>query len=88
MQLIPLPPPLVALLSPMTDTIHRETFPGYPEPASDNVIAALEQSALARVPEVEGLPGPPRVEGFFHGQEAGRWSGWRGWIEGIGTRTI
>jgi len=76
-QLVPLPPPVVALLSPTADAIYRDSFPGYPGEAPDNVIAGLEASALAQVPEADGLPGPPRNESFFHGQEAGRWSGFR-----------
>jgi O-antigen ligase len=75
LQLVPLPPELIRVASPVTDTIYRETFPGYPGPAPPDVVDAIEQVALAGVSEV---PVPPEDnERFFTAVPGGRWSGWR-----------
>jgi len=77
LQIVPLPPVAVRLLSPNADAIYRDTFPGYPGPAPQNVVQAIEDKALAEVPEASGLPGPSRTEGLFGTVPPGRWSGWR-----------
>jgi O-antigen ligase len=74
-QLVPLPPDLLRAASPVTDAIYRETYPGYPGQAPADVVDAIEQRALAELPEV---PVPPAGGArFFTAAPGGRWSGWR-----------
>jgi hypothetical protein len=75
-QVVPLPPAVIGLLSPTANSIYEDTFPGYPNPDAE-VVAGLERSALAMVPEAEGIPAPPREETFFGETLRGNWTGWR-----------
>lgn len=76
LQLVPLPPAVIALFSPTADAIYVQAFPGYPD-SDPQVVAALESLALAAVPEADGIPSPPREEGFFGERPPGKWTGWR-----------
>ncbi len=76
-QVVPLPPAAIRLLSPRADAIYRETFPGYPGAPPADVVAALERDALARVPEAKDLPLPPDDGTRPRIEPRGRWSGWR-----------
>jgi len=76
-QVVPLPAAAVRMLSPTAHRIYVETFPGYPDPAPDNVVLALEEAALARVPDAQTFEPPPRHDDLFQGGEGGRWRGWR-----------
>ncbi len=76
-QIVPLPPPVVALLSPQADRIYRQSFPGYPSAPPDDLMAAIEADALDRVPEAvedgPGWTGGPTLEI----DDAPRGSAWR-----------
>jgi len=76
-QIVPLPPAVVGALSPRADALYRDTFPGYPGGAADEMPTALQQRALSAVPEFEGLPEPTRQELAFTPVLGGHWSGWR-----------
>lgn len=79
-QLVPLPPSLVGLLSPTAHGIYSNVFPGYATQAdSIDVVAVLEQQALDRVPEADGVPFPPREKTTLLSDAGpgGRWTGWR-----------
>lgn len=63
-QLVPLPPSVVAALSPEADRIYGGTQIGYrgdESATSEGRLAALEREALRRVPEVAGVPVPPQA---------------------------
>ncbi|MCP3982325.1 MAG: hypothetical protein GY716_23735 [bacterium] len=57
-QTVPMPPSVVAALSPEADRIYRQSLNGYPGPVPPDRIAQLEAEALERVPEAadSGLP--------------------------------
>jgi len=55
-QIVPLPPPVVRLLSPQADRIYTSSLPGYGSQAHEDPITALEREALAEVPEAAGNP--------------------------------
>jgi tetratricopeptide (TPR) repeat protein len=76
-QLVPLPPAAIKLLSPKADEIYRQTFPGYPGGAPENILEALEERALAMAPEFEQYPIPRQRERTLEDGLRGRWSGWR-----------
>jgi len=76
-QLVPLPPAAIELLSPAADTLYRDTFPGYPGAAPDDLVGAVEQRSLEAVPEAAGLDEPPREVLELPREFAGRWTGWR-----------
>jgi O-antigen ligase len=77
LQITPAPPELIRVLSPRADTLYRETFPGYPGRAPENLPEAIEDRALERVPEAAGLPLPEREAEALTFTVRGRWSGWR-----------
>lgn len=77
LQLVPLPPPVIAALSPTAESLYRQTFPGYGGAPAGDPVAALEEHALSKVPEVADLPEPPRPAPSFKRELGGRWSGWR-----------
>ena len=78
-QLVPLPPALIATLSPTADGIYEQVFPGYRAGETPDVVAALEARALERVPEAAAEQAPPRRDEqlFVEAGPGGRWSGWR-----------
>jgi O-antigen ligase len=76
-QVLPLPPAAIRLLSPRADAVYRETFPGYPGSAPADVVAALERDALERVPEARDVPLPKGNGAGPEPELRGRWSGWR-----------
>jgi O-antigen ligase len=56
-QIVPLPPRLLALISPGADEVYSEAFPSYRSgDGSPGGITALESRALRLVPEAEGRP--------------------------------
>jgi O-antigen ligase len=76
-QVVPLPPAAVGLLSPTADALYRDTFPGYPASPPEDLTAAIETRALERVPEAAGLPEPSRRSEPPDWQVGGSWTGWR-----------
>ena len=76
-QLIPLPPGAVEWMSPEADALYRDTYPGYPQAAPDDLVGFVEGRALEQVPEAAGLALPTRVAIELPTEFAGRWSGWR-----------
>jgi tetratricopeptide (TPR) repeat protein/O-antigen ligase len=76
-QLVPLPAGVLARLSPAADALYRDTFPGYPGEAPDDLAAAVERRALDEVPEAAPFDFPPREEVLLPSEFGGRWSGWR-----------
>jgi hypothetical protein len=77
LQVLPLPPQVIAAVSPRADAIYSQAFPGYSGDGSGGLVAALEEQALSRVPEVEGLPAPERNDTLFHGPPNHTGAGWR-----------
>ncbi len=77
LQIVPLPPALIAAVSPTADSIYRATYPGYGAEAPADMLGAIETLALGQVPEADGHGAPPRTEGFFGTTIAGDWTGWR-----------
>jgi O-antigen ligase len=77
LQIAPVPPQLIQTLSPRGDALYRVTFPGYPGAAPANLPDAIEEMALQRVPETEGLPLSERDSGEWPFAVHGRWNGWR-----------
>lgn len=70
-QTIPMPPAVVAAVSPSAARIHAEAWTGYPGPPPADPAAAIEAEALARVPEVGGrLAGESGAD--LNGLDAGR----------------
>jgi len=76
-QILPLPPAVLRTLSATADRIYRETFPGYPGPPPADPVKAIEESALARVPEALGKEFPRDASSSFRPELGGRWTGWR-----------
>jgi multisubunit Na+/H+ antiporter MnhB subunit len=74
-QVVPLPSFAIRVLSPVAHATYEAHFPGYPGSSSDEIVDALEEDALARVPEASGAAAPE--PGAFRMEPAGRWSGWR-----------
>ncbi len=74
-QVVPLPPQAIGVLSPEADRIYRATFPGYDGHPVEDVVAALEQDALQRVEEAGTVA--PTGSSDFRMEVGGRWSGWR-----------
>jgi hypothetical protein len=78
-QLIPLPPAAIRMLSPEADRIYRETFPPYAGRATGDIVEALEDAAAGRAVEGRPVGGPPEVgKAGFRMELGGRWTGWRG----------
>lgn len=77
-QIVPLPAPVVRILSPGAHRVYVATVPGYPGAETTNPLDRLESDALARVPESAEAP-PPRDDGTSAVRlaAAGRWTGWR-----------
>jgi O-antigen ligase len=73
-QVMPLPSFAIRVLSPVAHATYQAHYPGYPGSSPDDIVDALEEDALARVPEASG--GAPEP-GAFRMEPAGRWSGWR-----------
>lgn len=70
-QLVPLPPSLLARVSPGAERIYSATLPWYPSAAPANALGAIEEHALLNVPEAEGVPFPAgREEGLSAGPES------------------
>lgn len=63
LQVVPLPPGVIRALSPATDAVYAEAFPGYGRESTEDAVAALEARALELVPEAEGAPLPPGPDG-------------------------
>ena len=77
LQLLPLPPTLLARLSPKAHELYATTFPGYETGQTGDPIAGLEALALAQVPEVDGIPSPRDSDEPLSASVGGRWDGWR-----------
>ncbi len=77
LQLMPLPPSLLARLSPKAHALYVTTFPGYATGQAGDPIAGLEAQALAQVPEVDGIPDPRAADEPLSTAVGGRWDGWR-----------
>jgi len=75
-QLVPLPGPVLRVLSPGAHRLHAATFPGYAGPIEGTLPQAIERQALLRVPE-SAATSPRDADSRFPAQVAGRWSGWR-----------
>ena len=76
-QLLPLPPSLLARMSPKAHALYASTFPGYETGQTDDPIAGMEAQALAQVPEVDGIPDPRAADEQLSSAVGGRWDGWR-----------
>jgi tetratricopeptide (TPR) repeat protein/O-antigen ligase len=76
-QLVPLPPPILKILSPNADAIYERADPGYRGEAPDDVVAAFEEDALRRAEDVPELSGEWIEDQGFRADAGGRWSGWR-----------
>lgn len=89
-QLIPLPPAAIRLASPKADEIYRQTFPGYPDGAPEDVLVAIEERALSMAPEFERYDIPLRGEQTPAAGLRGRWSGWRtiSLLPGVGLERL
>jgi hypothetical protein len=64
LQLVPLPAPVLGLISPTAHEVYASAFPGYDGPAPASTLAAMEAEALEAVPEAAAhspaaSPGPP-----------------------------
>jgi len=77
LQLLPLPPSLLAGLSPKAHALYATTFPGYETGRVEDPIAGLEALALAQVPEVDGIADPRGANAPLSDTLGGRWDGWR-----------
>lgn len=79
-QLVPLPPSLMAVISPQAHEIYSTVFPGYGEGGPERpVFETLEAEALERLEIPEDVPLPPREDTtlFVDAGPGGRWEGWR-----------
>jgi O-antigen ligase len=76
-QIVPMPPGVIRTLSPQADAIYRDTFPGYGQRLDGDLLAALQDRALAEIPEFDGFEEPERGVPSFLPEVEGRWSGWR-----------
>jgi O-antigen ligase len=77
LQLLPLPPMVLARASPTAHELYAAAFPDYAGEAPGDPIAGLEAQALAHVPEVEGIPLPRDQDESLSDSLGGRWQGWR-----------
>ena len=68
-QVVPLPPGAVRVLSPGAYKVYTESLPGYPDPAPADTILAIERMAIARVPEA-GLEEPDESDGGATGRSS------------------
>lgn len=75
LQLVPLPGGAIATLSPAAAAIHRATFPDRAGIADAPTRAAIEELALAQVPELQDVPFSERAGDVPLGEPAGTWSG-------------
>jgi tetratricopeptide (TPR) repeat protein len=76
-QLIPLPPAAIGLVSPKADEIYRQTFPGYPGGVPEDILGAIEERALEMAPEFEPYDLPREAQQAPATGLRGRWAGWR-----------
>ena len=77
LQLLPLPPAVLARVSPTAHELYSSAFSGYAGGTLGDPIAGLEAQALAQVPEVEGIPLPRDQDESLSDSLGGRWQGWR-----------
>lgn len=83
LQLVPLPAPVVEILSPEAHRIRADALPGYPAEISDPFLPALEGRAILAVPEVgaqaERWRAPGGTQGSRQDERLRRYcrSGWK-----------
>ena len=58
LQIVPLPPAAIGLLSPTAHRLYAEAFPGYSEPIGEDTLTLIERGALERVEEAGVWPPP------------------------------
>ncbi len=78
LQVLPLPPSVLGVVSPTACRIYRQTLPGFAGDSPADVVVSLESRAIERVPEAQGTPEPEERPGGFSPRPGRGWSGWRG----------
>ncbi|MDH3785688.1 MAG: O-antigen ligase family protein, partial [Acidobacteriota bacterium] len=79
LQLVPLPSPIIRVVSPTADAIYRDTFPGYGDAdgSAVDVVRAIEARGVKLYPEAAVHLTPEPVTRPFEPRVAGKWDGWR-----------